>query len=488
MAKVAADNLGNKRVTANTTNRIGALLTDTTRVEAPFIRLNIGGYTFGVYEEKSVGIGENKLYKNVATKYPNYVQSLQVKKINGTVNQYSINISYPITERSDPNFFEKLFGGVSKTRLITIDYGDFSLPQYIYRNEQAIITNVNTSFNMQESIIYYTVEAISTATLSLSGCYSFEFKSKKKPSEIIIDLLRDPKYKLTQVFTGMADVDKIVQDGFIAMDDEAVDIPTKSNMSVLEYISFLVSYMAPAGSSSVSSKKPNVYSLTTYEDTTNIYGGPYFKVQKIERANNTLNKLCTYEVDIGFPTSNVVTTFQLRNSMNWSILYDYNQMANNNDYVKRINSNGELEYVYSPLINGTKYDFNEADRTWWTKVTDFPIQASMTIRGLLKPAILMNYLKVNVWFYGRKHIASGYYIITSQTDNVGASGYSTTLELLRVAPDETLNTSSDVREDLISSTEDAKKSAAEKALNTITVSKENTSNNINPQQRWRTNI
>ena len=112
----------------------------------------------------------------------------------------------------------------------------------------------------------------------------------------------------------------------------------------------------------------------------------------------------------------------------------------------------------------------------------------MTIRGLLKPAILMNYLKVNVWFYGRKHIASGYYIITSQTDNVGASGYSTTLELLRVAPDETLNTSSDVREDLISSTEDAKKSAAEKALNTITVSKENTSNNINPQQRWRTNI
>ena len=48
----------------------------------------------------------------------------------------------------------------------------------------------------------------------------------------------------------------------------------------------------------------------------------------------------------------------------------------------------------------------------------------------------MNYIKINTWFYGHKHISSGYYIITSQEDRIDTSGYKTTLELTRVAPDE----------------------------------------------------
>lgn len=42
-----------------------------------------------------------------------------------------------------------------------------------------------------------------------------------------------------------------------------------------------------------------------------------------------------------------------------------------------------------------------------------------------------------MWFYGHKHISSGYYIITSQIDRIDqSSGYTTTLELTRVAGDE----------------------------------------------------
>ena len=63
----------------------------------------------------------------------------------------------------------------------------------------------------------------------------------------------------------------------------------------------------------------------------------------------------------------------------------------------------------------------------------------MTIKGLLRPAILMTYVKVNVWFFGHKHNSSGYYIITSQEDRIDmGSGYITTLGLTRVAPDEEL--------------------------------------------------
>ena len=97
---------------------------------------------------------------------------------------------------------------------------------------------------------------------------------------------------------------------------------------------------------------------------------------------------------------------------------------------------GELEEVYNPQLTNGHYDIEESDKTWWTKVTEFPIEADITIQGLLRPAILMEYVKVNVWFYGRKHLSSGYYLITGETDEINQNGYHTTLSLIRVAADE----------------------------------------------------
>ena len=68
-------------------------------------------------------------------------------------------------------------------------------------------------------------------------------------------------------------------------------------------------------------------------------------------------------------------------------------------------------------------------------MTEFPIKGSITLKGLTRPSILMSYVKVNVMFNGIKHISSGLYIITKQTDTIDSSGYKTTLELLRVGGD-----------------------------------------------------
>ena len=344
-------------------NRIGSILSSSVRVEAPFIRVKIGGYSFGVYEEQQKGRSNTGFYKNISTKYPNYIQSLEVKKINGTVNQYTLNILYPVTHDNDPNFFEKIFSSISQTRLISIDYGDFMLPEYIYRSEEAIITDVTTNLDIDNSRISYQVKATSTATLTLSGCYNFG-NIMAKPSDEIKRVLYNVNYHLTDVFTGMKDKAKVLADNLIASDDKIVNIPTCVNISALEYISILVSYMNPVGSSNNSAKKTNVYSLTTYEDTTGTYGGPYFKVQKIQKASSVLNQLCTYEVDIGYPTANIVTNFSLKNSSNWSIYYNYNQSLNNSDYIKNIDEKGNMVYDYSPMIVGAKYDLSEADKTW----------------------------------------------------------------------------------------------------------------------------
>ena len=416
--------------------RTGSLLSNTNRVEAPFVRVSIGGYVFGVYEGKTKGArARNGVVNETAIKYPNFIQNLSVKKINGTVNQYSLGIRYTINETSDPNFFEKLFSSVSKTRSINFEYGDAMMPEYIYRNEEAIITKVSNSFQINSATIDYNIEAVSTSSLTLSGTYTFPSKTAK-PSDVIKGLLRSTKYHLTDVFKGMRDFSLVEQSGFIASDDRIVRIPTCTNMSILEYITFLVSYMNPTGSTTSTALKQNVYSLSTFEDTTNTYGGAYFKVQKIQKASSVLNQLCTYNIDIGYPSANVVESFNVKNNQNWSIFYDYNRELNNSDYLQRIDSKGNIERIYSPQLTNTQFEMNEADSTWWTKVTQYPIEASITIKGLLRPAVLMTYVKVNVFYFGRKHIASGFYLITSQEDKIGLDGYKTTLGLLRVAPDE----------------------------------------------------
>ena len=81
------------------------------------------------------------------------------------------------------------------------------------------------------------------------------------------------------------------------------------------------------------------------------------------------------------------------------------------------------------------------DISWYTKLTKFPISAAITIQGLLRPATLMTYIRINVIFPGgHKHIASGLYIVTKQIDTINANGYRTQLSLTKIAGDNELKT------------------------------------------------
>ena len=97
-------------------------------------------------------------------------------------------------------------------------------------------------------------------------------------------------------------------------------------------------------------------------------------------------------------------------------MYDYNTKTQFDPYLARIDDMGNETNIYSPMATNGHYQMTEADKTWWTQMTQYPIKASITLRGLLRPAILMQNIKLNVYFYGRKHISSGVYIISSQKD------------------------------------------------------------------------
>ena len=117
----------------------------------------------------------------------------------------------------------------------------------------------------------------------------------------------------------------------------------------------------------------------------------------------------------------------------WSLVYKYTGSLPKFEY--GIDDNGNIvETQSNMLFIGNRYnESNLISSNWWSHVTEFPITAKVTLKGLISPVILLSYIKVNAMFYGQKDMASGLYVVTQQVDTVSGSGYSTELTLLRVA-------------------------------------------------------
>ena len=410
------------------------LLTYPSLVESPFIIAEIGNYSFGQYTRKEL---RNALGARVDVTFPNYVQSLYVKKVNGSLNVYTLRITYAITQFDDPNMLERIFSSISKSRKIVLSYGDWAYPTFIYKKEEAIISKITSDLDIAGSKVSYTVSCMSAA-LQLRGS-KFDFPMRRaKPSDVIKELIYDSRFRLLSIFQGMANKSKSEINALIAGDDKRVVIEAKKNMDALDYINYLVSCMTPATHTSSSIKNGASYFLYINDDILDEYGGTYFKVVKVNSKVPSKNSYDVYEVDVGYPEKDKVINFTVHNDQEWSILYDYSQKIDQTNYSYTIDNNGEIVSSYSPSI-ARAYSTSKAtaaNKNWWSKMTEFPISASLQIKGLLRPQMLMNYIRVNVYFYGQKHISSGLYIITKQEDNIDMTGYKTTLTLLRIGGDE----------------------------------------------------
>lgn len=412
------------------------LLSTTSRVEAPFIILTIGGYTFGRYNKTTANVVDDEgIKQKYIETFPNVINSLEVDKVNGTVNTYTIGLVYAITAGSDPNKIDKVFSYISKDRKIKISYGDYSTPQFIYKEEEALITKVTSNVNVSSSTISYTITAVSSAVLTTSGVYSFP-KRFDKPSNVIKELLYNNSYGLLDVFYGMRDKQLVQQLGLIMSDDRSVLIEAKRNINVFDYLDYLVSCMTCIGDPNNSLVDQTKYIFGVFDETTGRLPGPYFSITRVEKSSNNLDNNLIYEIDVGYPTANIVTNFSIQSNDGYTLLYDYYKEKERDPFSYRINDSGDLESTYSPnLIKNDLYRATQSDINWWSKVTQHPISAVITLKGLLRPAVLMSYVRLNVYFYGRKHDSSGLYIITKQTDNVSVSGFRTTLSLTRIEGD-----------------------------------------------------
>ncbi len=396
------------------------LLSYPTWVEAPTIILDFNGTKIGGYGNKG-------------DKYPNYITSMSVKKINGRINQYTLNLTYQIRPGEDPNFIDKLISKTGYTNPLKILYGDSNYPNAYYKEESAVIMDARHSEDVSSYRINYSITAISSVGVAQTSFTTFKEKVDK-PSNLIYDLLYNSgsiSKNLIDLFPGMRNRTLVASKGLIPTNDKVVKVGGMTNSSPLAYLSYLVACMN-------NNENNSTYYLSLVDNSYSEFNGSYFKINEVVSYNNqqsTDSEISSnyFVLDIGYPTDNYITNFQLCNNNYWSLVYDY--AGNIPKFEYGIDDNGDLiQRKTNILYSNNKY--NEAsliNSTWWKQVTEFPISAKVTIKGLLSPALLMSYIKINTLFYGQKDLASGLYVVTSQEDTISGSGYSTELTLLRVA-------------------------------------------------------
>jgi len=339
-------------------------------------------------------------------------------------------MEYGITQFSDPNYIDKVLSTVSGDRKIILSYGDCNEPSFVYKDEEALITSVTSQIDFSSARIVYDIQAISTGNLSKSIVRNWP-KRIAKPSQLLRDIVKSNGYGIKDIFVGMQKPNIIETENLIASDDQTVEIEAQQNMSVFDYMNYLTSCMV-----SISDPKA-IYVLTVYDTIAPPMNGTYFTVTKINSDVSKNTNKNAFEVDVGYPTDTFVTDFQLNNDSAWSILYNYSQQQIQSNIIYQINDDGELvPRDNNKLISNTqKGKVERPVEQWWTRVTEYPVKATLTIKGLLRPAQLMQYVQINSYFYGQKYIASGLYIITKQVDTIDQRGYRTRLELLRIAGD-----------------------------------------------------
>lgn len=394
---------------------LGNLLSFPTLVEAPFIELSFNGVVIGGYG-------------NAGDKYPNYITSLNIEKINGRINQYTINLVYQIRPGEDPNAIDKLLSRTGYTNTLKIRYGDAAIGTY-FKEEEAVIMGATHQEDPTASKITYSIKAVSSLARIQNSSYTFSAKTAKPSSELFYLLYENPETskELLAVFPGMSNRSQVASLNLIPTNDKEIVIPGGNNMSGVERLNQVVSYMQNL------SNPHSSYFLTFLDDKGKL-GGSVFKITELVpiEASASKDELSnSYYVDVGYPGNNFVTNFSVTDNLYWPIYFKYSGSIPKYNY--NIDRMGNLQKEPVNALTLNRYLETDVTRmNWWQSLTAFPISATLTIKGLMKPTMLMENVFIYAQFYGEEDMTSGIYSIIGQQDKIDSSGYTTTLSLLRV--------------------------------------------------------
>lgn len=384
-------------------------------VEAPYVKLIIGGVSIGTYKNNSA---------------PNYINGLSVKKTNGSLNEYTINLIHQIYPGDNPNYIDNLISANGYNKIV-IEYGDAE-GGVSFNNVNALLTGVKSNFDFFNNCINYTLTATSSSIASSVVRRNYPAVTAQ-PSSLIRNMLYTTR-ELLEYFPGMENRSLVESKNLIPSNDIEVELDSADNCTPLNYLNILVSSMT--SNTSKNNINDSVYYLNINDDSS-LLGGSYFQIKQIKTNLNRINSSLIYEVDVGYPENDIVYDFTVNTDYAWPLAYEYSGGFNTYNY--NIDNAGNLtndKNITSNLksITNTK-GANVRDKNWWTNITEFPITATLTVKGLSTYTLLLNYIKINVLYFGAKRSTSGMYIIVGQEDSLSGNGFKTKLDLLRVGGD-----------------------------------------------------
>ena len=397
-------------------NRVfGELSSSPILIQAPYVEVDMNGIKIGGYN-------------NSADKYPNHIVDLTVEKINNKINTYTISMVHQVRVGEDPNIIDSVLSRTGYQNKVKIRYGD-SANGTIFKEEEAYVIDVTYNENVASANIAYTIKAVSSV-----GFVKYSYMSypaiTSKPSTEITKLMYNSGQSSTQLqkaFKGMKNKQAVLGKKLIPTNDAVVNIPGLADASPYDRLVQLVANMRD-------STNPTGTYMLSFNDGTN--NNSSFKVTEVKRQNTTnkdvLTKNC-YTLDVGYPGNTMITSFSLDNDVYWPLYYKYaGKVASYNydiDYTGKI-----IRTKVNPLDVDDKFQSKNVEKmNWWEYVRSYPVSASVTIKGLMRPTMMMENVYVFSQIYGQEDLATGLYSIIGQTDSVGGNGCTTTLKLLKVS-------------------------------------------------------
>lgn len=379
------------------------------QIIVPFAKVKFGGETFGLTDKRNRVTGVLQ---------SDFITGIEIEKFgSGAVNKYTLNMKYVITPESDPNYVDIVLSKAID-RKISFTYGDISQPEYSYKDEQGIITNVVPRVDYKKNTIDYTITATSSTTLSYSQKVNFDYLIDQ-PSSQLLRVLYDTSYGLLDLLPGMLNKDEVIAKGWIPRNDKRIKINSKRNISPLDYILYLVSLMeGPTGE----------YFMLKLFDSMDGDRLPHFEI--ISTLSKSRSQMVS--IPIGYPGSLPVYDFNVSQDTSIALMVEYRDKIENGIY-QDYSFRGDLisrDYYSAQVVNGNP---SANLRNWWDKMLKFPMNATLTTEGLFLPAEIIQSVYLDIFFFGKRYNHSGEYLITGQKDTISASGYRTNLSLLRIS-------------------------------------------------------
>ena len=137
-------------------------------------------------------------------------------------------------------------------------------------------------------------------------------------------------------------------------------------------------------------------------------------------------------IPIGYPGSLPIYDFQVTQDTSIALMVEYRDKMEKGIY-QDYSFRGDLitrDYYSAQVVDGNP---SVNLRNWWDKMLRFPLNATLVTEGLYLPAEVIQSVYLDVFFFGKRYNHSGEYLITGQKDSISASGYKTSLSLLRIS-------------------------------------------------------